>query len=672
MNGPRVAPPPRRCLSLLFLLILATSAFATEVPVAPLRYGPMSYPSYGATDALRGGNTHLVLMASYQGPHVNTMRRARLFALDGTPLQPESMSIGAGEIVSAAWTGNAYELVISAGQTPMPNSSPRTFSRVFVSEEGVVQFRRVDDGVWRPSVSLPTAAGTLLAGTNAQQNVIALAASSGTIVWRKDVDFRVLAFARSGDAFLALALQGIAVHLIPIALDGAIGSSRAIAIETNELISRAAVAVTAEGIYAAWQTNRDVATAIVSGTDARVEITRSAILAGIITAGGEAQLVWSRGASRWCTTPMQSGRESCIATTTNVYVSGTEQPLFAGSAGGASRAATTLEQLPAGRHLHEVVYPQTAPAISRTDSGWLVAWVEHEPTDYRQVHVARFLADGTRIDERLASPALMTQQSPRFARAGDRILLVWTDAKNDSYVRGLLFDANGERVGAAFDVARGFAPSVASNGREFAVVWETNSSSTPPHPLRAAVVTTDGRVVSPSLIAEDRGYSAQPSIGADAEGYVIAYLGRNGTEERVVAQHVDALLTRTNLPRTLVSRESVLFPDFASPRVICNTSCVVAWRRDEQDPNRQYVDVAPAGGGAVRTLATGTWIHAGTGGFMAGAELFDLDAAGGVVRIAKLTPIPFDFDLAGGAVYQRGNRVFLRLGPLVRRRASSP
>ena len=126
---------------------------------------------------------------------------------------------------------------------------------------------------------------------------------------------------------------------------------------------------------------------------------------------------------------------------------------------------------------------QSDTAVVATRTGSLVAWFEAGA-----MHIGGLSHDGSRRAERTID-AEAEPHRPRLATAGAQTLLVYVDgnAFGSGAVRALRLDADGHALANAFTIGYGSAPSVASDGHEWLVVWQSSDGTRVRPQLLAAI-----------------------------------------------------------------------------------------------------------------------------------------------------------------------------------------
>jgi hypothetical protein len=256
-----------------------------------------------------------------------------------------------------------------------------------------------------------------------------------------------------------------------------------------------------------------------------------------------------------------------------------------------------------------------------------VAWFEAGA-----MHIGGLAHDGSRRAERMID-AEAEPHNPRLATAGAQTLLVYVDGNpfGAGTVRALRLDADGQALAPAFTIGHGAAASVASDGHEWLVVWQSSDGTRVRPQLLAAPVTANGDATSEVLVFANDAAQWNPRVAWSGAGYVVAWAegesAPSGPHSRVMTQLVDRNGARTGNAQTLLDDDNAILN---TASLACGPgSCLVTWttwtgsrgdlydaviaadgaRRSEnrlllKDRSRSAVAIAPADGGTFR-LACG-------------------------------------------------------------------
>ncbi|WP_163866324.1 MYXO-CTERM sorting domain-containing protein [Myxococcus eversor] len=139
------------------------------------------------------------------------------------------------------------------------------------------------------------------------------------------------------------------------------------------------------------------------------------------------------------------------------------------------------------------------------------------------------------VGEPLPGPTTGAQQEPRVAFDGTNYLVVWQHSETPDFVSGSLWSIRAARVsrtGQVLDMV-GFVvssdvasaerdeqePSVAFNGTDYLVAWTTGSM------IRASRVSTSGVVLDPNgiTVLHGAGKRGAPTVASDGQGFLVVW-----------------------------------------------------------------------------------------------------------------------------------------------------
>ncbi|MFL5319338.1 MAG: hypothetical protein ACJ790_06745 [Myxococcaceae bacterium] len=178
---------------------------------------------------------------------------------------------------------------------------------------------------------------------------------------------------------------------------------------------------------------------------------------------------------------------------------------------------------------------QEDPDVDFAFGQYLVAYMDDETGgDGRHLFVRRVTPDGTFAD---STPVLVSDRSniqshPRIAHDGSNWMVTWAAYDNTSghdiwaarvTPAGSVLEPNGFKVVGTGDGE--YAPSIAFNGTEYAIGWESYNDVTSSDVL-AARVTVDGTVLDQfPVVTIDNGksYQNEVTVASDGRGFLFAY-----------------------------------------------------------------------------------------------------------------------------------------------------
>jgi len=169
--------------------------------------------------------------------------------------------------------------------------------------------------------------------------------------------------------------------------------------------------------------------------------------------------------------------------------------------------------------------PYNPPAVAFTGSAYLVAWEQPSDTGEEHAMARRVGRDGS-----LGDPVTLTRGfGPAAASTSTTTLLVFWGVG----VMGYRFNTNGDPIDASpIAIGSGFLPSVATNGTDFFVAWNTgfdNGNVDAPNPpdlldVYGARVTAAGAVdAKPLPIATGPADQFLQAVGSDGRDYTVFY-----------------------------------------------------------------------------------------------------------------------------------------------------
>jgi cysteine-rich repeat protein len=180
---------------------------------------------------------------------------------------------------------------------------------------------------------------------------------------------------------------------------------------------------------------------------------------------------------------------------------------------------------------------QNAPSVASNGTVSLIVWEDLRSYDGIELWGARVSSDGIVLDPdgiRLILPASAYQ--PRVASNGTDFLVVWNDYRRDSQISdvyaarvtgaGVVRDPGGVVV-AQTQVALA-APSVASNGTDYLVTWQTSTD------ILASRVSAAGVVLDLPAFALTSGTAANgtPAVASNGTDYLAVWSdARNGNQD---------------------------------------------------------------------------------------------------------------------------------------------
>ena len=180
---------------------------------------------------------------------------------------------------------------------------------------------------------------------------------------------------------------------------------------------------------------------------------------------------------------------------------------------------------------------QTSPVIERApEGGSLVAWSEYNSAVRRtEIRMADIAADGTVRREWPVAASSRDQFGPAISPAADGdILVVWSEGSQfDAALRGAIVTTNSDRA-TVIEIGTGMAPSVAFNGGEWLVVWQTkpwgyNGS------VRSSIVDHSGVWTPGGLpIAPDGSSQTEPAVVWSGRSFAVVWRETEPTGDSIL------------------------------------------------------------------------------------------------------------------------------------------
>jgi hypothetical protein len=503
----------------------------------------------------------------------------RVYDAGGSPLQPAQTAIAGGYDPIAVWNGSDYVIAYSRFFSKFGTISPAP---------GVEAIRVTVDGhvIDGSRISLLDTRGgggniTALAWDGAHyfasvhadvQLKLLLLDREGHIVRSQD-GFALSIAALPGGGFVMLRdVAGQRLELVHVAADGELGPPTTLGPASR---GQAKIAVHGDRIAVVLQTfTGDVAEELDNDAHVLVSVNLPVDAAprSVVWRDSSWVAAYARD-SEACTVRFGSG----VATST-VCSSGARDP-FAGTERTAwidksvdVRTNRDLS-LSGGEIASTSATMQSDAAAVATDTGSLAAWLESGA-----MHIGGYTRDGSRRADYAIDAA--EPHHPVLATAGAQTLLVYADGNN---IRGLRLDADGRPLAPAFTIANGALPSVATDGREWLVVWQAPDLNPARSQVRAARVTANGDATAEVPVFANGASQSHPSVAWSGVGYVVAWneteAALSGPHTRMMTQLVDRNGARIANALTLADAISGL--NFSAASVACGpASCFATWTGD--------------------------------------------------------------------------------------------
>ena len=222
---------------------------------------------------------------------------------------------------------------------------------------------------------------------------------------------------------------------------------------------------------------------------------------------------------------------------------------------------------------------QSDAAVVATDTGSLAVWFEAGA-----MHIGGVTRDSSRRADRIID-AEAEPHHPVLATAGAQTLLVYVDGNSlgGGTIRGLRLDADGRSLAPTFTIGHGALPSVATDGHEWLVVWQSTNQANVKAQVLAARVTANGDATSELPVFANGANQNHASAAWSGAGYIVAWNEEEGAlsgrHTRTMTQLVDRNGARIANAVTLADAISGL--NFTAVSIACGpASCLVAWTGD--------------------------------------------------------------------------------------------
>jgi hypothetical protein len=616
-------------LLLVAALLFTSTAHANEVALSAPRFIPATGAELRRISSIAsGGGTELVAWTeqfhSFDFVPITGRVFIRTYGADGAPLQPAQIAIGFGSHPVAVWNGTDY--VVAFGRfysrygTFLPSPDVEA---VRVTSDG-----RVIDGSRVSLIETRSTGGNISAlawdGTHYLASVstdgntkLLLLDREGHVVRAQD-GFALSIAALPGGGFAMVRSVPGKLELVRVTRDGDLAAPATLGpIDRPE----AKIDVHGDRIAVAWHTASGVVAEELDN-DAHVLVSvalpNDATIESIVWRESGWVVAYDR-TSAGCIVRFGSG----VASSTTC--SDTARQPFAGTdrtawiAPGVEVRTSRDLSLAGGDVASASATTQSDAAAVAASTGSIVAWFEAGA-----MHVGGLTRDGSRRPDRIID-AEAEAHHPAMATAGAQTLLVYVDgnAFGSGTIRALRLDANGQPLAPAFTVGHGAAPSVATDGREWLIVWQSSDGTKVRPQVLAARVTANGDATAEVLVFANDAAQYHPLVAWSGAGYVVAWVegetAASGTHSRVMSQLVDRNGTRIANELTLADD---VIAAFNTAAIACGPkSCLVAWNGNglgifaavvapdgtRSSENRQLLPFLSQSGVSIAAKADGTF-----------------------------------------------------------------
>jgi YD repeat-containing protein len=571
-------------LLLVAALLFASTAHATEVALSAPRFVPATGAEFRPVSSIASGNgTDLVAWTeqihSFDFVPITGRVFIRTYGADGAPLQPAQIAIGFGSHPVAVWNGSDYFVAFGRFYSRYGTFVPSPdVEAVRVTSDG-----RVIDGSRVSLIETRATGGNITAlawdGTHYLASVttdadakLLLLDRDGHVVRSHD-GFALSIAALPGGGFVIVRSGPDKLELVRVTRDGDLGAPVTLGSSDRP---EAKIGVHGDRIAVAWRTASGVVAEELDN-DAHVVVSVAlpddATIESIVWREASWVVAYDR-TSAGCIVRFGSG----VASSTTC--SDTARQPFAGvdrtvwiEPGVEVRTSRDLSL--AGGDLASASATTQSDAAVATSTGSIVAWFEAGA-----MHVGGLTRDGSRRPDRIID-AEAEAHHPAMATAGAQTLLVYVDgnAFGSGTIRALRLDADGQALAPAFTLGQGAAPAVATDGREWLVVWQSSDGTKVRPQVLAARVTANGDATAEALVFANDAGQYHPLVAWSGAAYLVAWVegetAASGTHSRVMTQLVDRNGTRIANELTLADDAIATFNTAA---IACGPkSCLVAW-----------------------------------------------------------------------------------------------
>ena len=447
----------------------------------------------------------------------------RTYDAGGAPLQRAQIAIGPGDGALAVWNGSDYFVAYGRFYDRLGTTLPSPdVEAVRVTADGhVIEGSRVS------LIETRAAGGNISAlawdgahyfasvSAGGEQKLLLLD-REGYLVRSQNGWTRSIAALPSG-GFAILRVNGEEIEIVRVSTIGDFGVAEPIGQTSG---SEAKIEVHGDRIAVAWHTAAGI---VAEELDSEARVIASVMLPDDATIES---LVWRESswvaaydrASAGCIVRFGSGAEpttQCSDTARQPFVgidraAWVENGREVWSSSDLSFAGGDLSSLAATE--------QSDAAAVATATGSIVAWFEAGA-----MHVGGLAADGSRRAERTIESEAEAHH-PAMATAGAQTLLVYVDGVpfRPGAIRVLRLDAQGQPLAAAFTIGHGKTPSVASDGRDWLVVWQSPDDAGARPQVLAARITPNGDATAEVFIFAGDAVQGSPSVAWSGVGYVVA------------------------------------------------------------------------------------------------------------------------------------------------------
>ncbi|XXF79996.1 hypothetical protein P2318_09660 [Myxococcaceae bacterium GXIMD 01537] len=254
---------------------------------------------------------------------------------------------------------------------------------------------------------------------------------------------------------------------------------------------------------------------------------------------------------------------------------------------------------------------QLTPAAAFGGGNYLVAWQDDRDDAGSHIRAARVRPDGTVIEENgIRLPSAPGAVLPAVASDGRDFLVVWMEPRPDAIlVRGTRVSASGKVLDSSGILLDTTGPSflpggvhVAFGGGRYLVVWvdETSASPTDSADVRAARVRTDGTVLDPGgfLISSPELNQREPVVAFVDGRFLVVYRETNFVAPAIINK---LLMTRVTTEGVVLDPEGLFLAEPGRTPAIASagSQALVVWTNETFFPVVDLLAARVTGDGAV-------------------------------------------------------------------------
>ncbi len=214
---------------------------------------------------------------------------------------------------------------------------------------------------------------------------------------------------------------------------------------------------------------------------------------------------------------------------------------------------------------------QRDPAVASNGQNYLVAWASYgqegvTPSDgvYAQLIDATGVAIGDEF--RVNSYTSLQQEQISIASNGEIYLVTWQSNAEDGNgfgIYGQFLDASGNTINNEFRIntyttSHQMNPSIASNGEDFVVVWESSSQDGSDFGIFAQLIDSEGNFIDDEFRVSSYTIGAQSmsSVASNGDDFLIAW--RSSVQDSGSVGVYGALLSNNNSVSSVPEPTSIL------------------------------------------------------------------------------------------------------------------